>query len=139
MADGTFPPEAVEILEAIGSWYNKVQESFGDAKPASPAINNREVLLTRRDNTLYVHLCKSPITRRVLLDPIRLAPARATLLNTGEPVSWSLSDLPTLHMDDDGITIPAEHHYLRLTNLPVNALSDTVPVIRVEFDGDPWE
>ena len=50
------PNEAVAILRAVGGWYNSVKESLLDVEPASHLIENREVLLTRRGNTLYVHL-----------------------------------------------------------------------------------
>ena len=74
MADGSIPPEAVVILETIGAWYNRVQESFGDARPASDRISNREALLTQRGNTLYVHLWTPPTMRRVLLRPDQAHP-----------------------------------------------------------------
>jgi alpha-L-fucosidase len=138
MADGTLPPEAVGILERLGGWFQAIKESFYGCEPASARLNNREVLLTRRGYTLYVHLHRLPTMRRVLLDPIIVAPTRATLLNTGEPVAWSLDDLPTLHMSAGGLLIPEEHHYLRLKDLPVNELAGVVPVVRLEFERDPF-
>ena len=137
MADGTLPPEATGILERLGGWFQAIKESFYGCEAASARLSNREVLLTRRGNTLYVHLHRLPTMRRVLLDPISLAPVRATLLNTGAPVAWSLDDLPTLHMGAGGLLIPEEHHFLRLKDLPVNELAGTVPVIKLEFDRDP--
>ncbi len=137
MADGTIPDEAVRILRTIGAWYNKVKESLLDAEPASHLIENRDVLLTRNGNTLYVHLNKFPTMKRVLLKPIALAPTKATLLNTGEEVETSLADLPTLHMDGKGHLIPEKQHYLRLRNLPVNEHAGTVLVVKLEFDRSP--
>lgn len=137
MANGTFPERAVSILGTVGSWYNRVKESLLDVEPASQLIENRDVMLTRRGNTLYVHMHKWPTMERVLLKPIARAPRTATLLNTGALVAWSLSDLPTLRMDERGGHVDTPQHYLRLCNLPVNERAGTVLVIKLEFDGPP--
>lgn len=51
-ATGKIPDMAAQILREIGSWYGKVREAFGDAVPASELAARRNVLLTRRENTL---------------------------------------------------------------------------------------
>ena len=134
MADGTIPSEAVRILSTIGSWFSAVKESFLGAEPASHLIENRDVLLTRKGNVLYVHLFKFPAMKRVLLKPLDKAPLEATLLNTGEQVEVSLADLPTLHMGEGGKLVPEKQHYLRLRELPVNQLAGTVLVVKLVFD-----
>ena len=93
MADGTIPHEAAAILGRIGDWYHAVEESLEGVVPASHLTANRNVLLTRRGNTLYVHLCDDPVGEAVQLKPIAVAPRRATLLNTGRPVQCVV-DLP---------------------------------------------
>jgi alpha-L-fucosidase len=137
MADGTIPPESARILRTIGQWYGKVHESWDGAEPASQVVENRDVLLTRAGNTLYVHLHRFPTMRRVLLNPIARLPRRATLLNSGETVEVSLADLPTLHMGPGGALIPEPQHYLRLRNLPVNERPNEVLVVKLEFDDEP--
>lgn len=136
-ADGTIPGEAVEILGVIGEWYERVEESLLDVEPASDLIENRDVLLTRRGNTLYVHLHRYPTTRRVLLKPIAREPRAATLLNTGKPVECSLTDLPTLRMGSHGEHIAGKQEFLRLRDLPVDEHGSTVLVVKLEFDGPP--
>jgi alpha-L-fucosidase len=136
-ADGAIPDEAMAILGRVGSWYNAVKEAFLDAEPVSHLTDNRDVLLTRVGSTLYVHLFRSPETTRVLLKPIAAAPRRAVLLNDGRPVEWSLADLPTLRMDANGGHVPEAQHYLRLRNLPVNDLANSVLVVKLEFDQWP--
>ena len=60
------------------------------------------------------------------LKPIAVAPRRATLLNTGKPVDFAVDMVPTDHI---------EHKpYLRLRNLPVDEMADTVLVVKLEFD-----
>ncbi|MDW8310945.1 MAG: hypothetical protein RMK20_16355, partial [Verrucomicrobiales bacterium] len=82
-----------------------------------------------KDHTLYVHLQTDPVGDVVKLKPLALAPRRATLLNTGKPVEWSLDLVPSEH-DEQG-------RYLRLRRLPVNQLSNTVLVVKLEFDHLP--
>lgn len=137
MADGTIPDVAAGILERIGHWYARVRESFEGAEPGSHLVRDRDILLTRKGNALYVHLTRYPAMRRVLLDPIAVEPRSATLLNDGRAVETSLSDLPTLHMGEGGRLIPEANHYLRLRELPVNEYGDAVLVVRLEFDDLP--
>jgi alpha-L-fucosidase len=126
MPDGTIGPRETAILERIGTWYNTVTESLEGVVPASFLTDNRDILLTGRDNTLYVHLCADPATEAVKLKPIQIAPVRATLLNTGKPVAFAVEMVPSDHV---------EHRaYLRLRGLPVNELSNTVLVVKLEFD-----
>ena len=62
----------------------------------------------------------------IKLKPLVLTPTRATLLNTGKPVAFSLEMAPSDHVEHQG--------FLRLTHLPTKALADTVAVIKLEFD-----
>ena len=128
-SDGTIPDASKRILKRIGKWYRAVEEAVKDVEPASHLTRNRDILLTRRDNVIYVHLVNDPRTSGVKLDPIAVAPEKATLLNTGEPVDFTVDLVPTNHI---------EHKpYLRLQNLPVNELVNTVMVVKLEFDRAP--
>lgn len=97
-----------------------------DAVPCSQLTTNRDVLLTRKGNTLYVHLLKDPITDAVKLRPLARMPKRATLLNNGQPVECSLAMVPSGHKEQKG--------WLRLRKLPVNELANTVLVVKLEFE-----
>lgn len=127
-ADGTLPPEATRILGVAGEWYNRVKESFVEVEPATELTANRDVLLTRRGNTLYVHCHTPPKGTAVILAPLATQPRSATLLNTGEPVQTRLERLPERYLDEGSC--------LRLYNLPVNEHPDTALVVKLEFDGD---
>ena len=98
MADGTIGPDETGILKRIGQWYNAVKESLEDCEPCSQLIANRNVLLTRRANMLYVHLHKDPLSEAVKLQPINVLPRRATLLNDGRPVETAVELLPSEHV-----------------------------------------
>jgi alpha-L-fucosidase len=123
--DGTLPPAGVEILGRIGKWYAAVKESLEDVQPASSLTSNRNVLLTRRGNTLYVHIV-DPVSSAVKLAPIDAAPTRATLLNTGKPIDFAAEMVPSEHV--------AHKPCLRLRNLPANEMAATVMVVKLEFE-----
>lgn len=127
--EGLIPPESAAILQRIGKWYHAVKESLEGAVPASHLTDNRNVLLTRKGNTLYVHLYADPVGEAVKLKPLAALPRRATLLNTGQPVECSLDMVPSEHVE--------QGRYLRLRKLPVNELANTVLVAKLEFDREP--
>jgi alpha-L-fucosidase len=127
--DGTIPDRPASILRRIGKWYHAVAESLEGAAPASHLTSNRNVLLTRKDNSLYVHLHKDPVSEAVKLKPLKAAPKRCTLLNTGQAVAFATDMVPSDHVEQQG--------YLRLTKLPVNELANTVLVVKMEFEQIP--
>lgn len=135
MGDGDFPPEAQDILGRIGGWFHKVKECFHGADPITWILDgdsilvSRDFLLTRKGHDLYVILHHPLKSGRVTLKPIDVLPSRATLLNTGEPVKTGVEMVPSMHRDGKG--------FLRIHGLPVDGLSDTVPVIKLEFPRFP--
>ena len=129
MADGTIPEEASAILKRIGAWYGAVKESLEGTLPASHLTANREVLLTRRENALYVHCFLDPAGDSVKLKPIAVLPKKATLLNDGRPLTCTNEMAPREHAEQKG--------YLRVRGLPVNEMANTVLVAKLEFDVIP--
>jgi alpha-L-fucosidase len=125
LADGTIPEKSASLLRVIGKWYTSVRESFEGTEPATHLTTNRDVLLTKKGETLYVHLAALPASNRVVLAPLARVPRRATLLNTGAPVESSVDLLPSNHRTKDRV--------LRLKNLPANECANTVLVVKLEF------
>jgi alpha-L-fucosidase len=125
-ARGRIPAPQRRILRQVGAWYGKTREAFAGTALAAELTTNCEVLLTRRDNTVYVHLNAPPKTTAVVLRPLNVLPQQVTLLNTGEPVACDLNRLPALHRE----AVPT---CLRLHSLPVARLAAEVPVIKLEF------
>ena len=126
-ADGLIPPEQACILQVLGRWHNRVGEAWKDTEFSCGLTANRDVILTSKNNVLYVHLVEEPKTTSMILNPLNILPARATLLNTGEPVCFDLNRLPVLH----GAPVKTA---LRLYRLPVERLANELPVIKLEFD-----
>ncbi|MCX7819506.1 MAG: alpha-L-fucosidase [Kiritimatiellae bacterium] len=127
-ADGTIPERAAGILRRLGEWYRRVCEAWTGTENVSAWIANRNVLLTRRGRTLYVIAHRDPVGEAIKLKPLALAPIRATLLNTGAPVRWTLEMAPSDHAEQRG--------YLRLRELPANEMANEPMVVRLEFDRD---
>jgi alpha-L-fucosidase len=126
MADGTIPHESIAILKRIGEWYNAVKESLEGVQAASTLTANRDIMLTKRDRTLYVHLNKDLSANVVKLKPINVAPVKATLLNDSRKIDFTVRFSPSDHNE--------QRAYLNLINLPVNEMCNMVPVIKLEFD-----
>lgn len=125
-ASGTIPCRAVDILAEIGTWYARVREAFADTEPCTELTTNPAVLLTRRGNTLYVHLGLPVMSDAVLLPPLAAMPTNALLLNTGDRLSCSIDVLPEYWQGQDRI--------LRIKGLPRTALAQGEPlVIKLEF------
>ena len=125
--DGTITEEAASLLRQIGKWYKSVKESFVDVEAASMLTKNRNLLLTQRGDTLYVHLFKEPETPAVYLPLITALPRRATLLNTGEKVEFEILATPRLAQQKP-------NRCLRLKNLPVSGAASVGLVVKLEFE-----
>ena len=125
-ADGIIPERAADILHRIGDWIKPAREALYDVMPVSAMTINRNVLLTRRENTLYVHLFKDPMGEDVILKPLHDLPTKATLLHDGRELHVANDMVPTQHMEQRG--------YLRIQGVPVNEYANSVIVIKLEFE-----
>ena len=127
---GRIPVKAAAIVSEIGNWYARTRESFADAEPCSDLTTNSDVMLTRRGNTIYVHL-KNPVRAdAIVLPPLKVLPEKATLLNTGEPLECSTDLVPVYWRKNQRV--------LRIRQLPRKLLhgGETL-VIRLDFNADP--
>jgi len=126
-ATGRLPEKATRILREIGEWYLTIREAFSDTIPASEMTTNRGVLLTRRENALYVHLPIPARAEAVNLPPFSEIPLRAVLLNTGAELRCTNEVLPVYWRQ--------EKQVLRIKDIPRDMLSlDRPLIIRLEFE-----
>ena len=124
--EGVIPAESAAILGRIGKWKKSVDESYQKVQIDNGITGAAGVMTTKRDRTLYIHMNKVPIGNGVKLKPINILPTKATLLNTGKPIDCVVNLCPSDHA--------SQQPYLRLRNLPVNEMSNTVLVAKLEFD-----
>ncbi len=136
--DGTIAEENVEALNRIGKWYSSVKEAFIGTDPASDMVEKDEfvmseagklerdeVLVTKKGNTLYIHLFKDLQSTAVILKPLDTMPKRVTLLNDGRELEARV-DVTPWHWKEKPL--------LRIRNIPVNEMSGTVMILKLEFD-----
>jgi alpha-L-fucosidase len=57
-ADGLIPSESAAILRRIGNWKKTVDEAFLDVQLDSELVSSTDVLVTKREQTVYIHLNK---------------------------------------------------------------------------------
>jgi alpha-L-fucosidase len=128
-ADGSIPSEAKKILEEIGNWYHRVKESFEGTEPASELMQRDDLLLTRCNNTLYVHLPDDLTSTGITLNPVSVLPVHGEILNTGEKLNMSLDIMPELcHVGGQS------REYLHISNIDVNHLIEEVVILKLVFD-----
>jgi alpha-L-fucosidase len=123
-AEGLFPATSLAILRELGKWYKSVMESY-DAVPAPRLVASRDVMVTCRENVVYLHFNKGLTGNGFKLKPLDTMPLKATILNTGKPAEYSVGLLPSEHASG--------RKYLSLKNLPVNEMSDSVIVVKLQF------
>lgn len=123
--EGLIPNESLAILERLGEWYMSVEESFENVGTAPQLISSRDVLVTFRGKSIYIHFNKGLIGNGFKLKPITVMPEKAVLLNTNKPVDCVVNLCPSDHLEQKA--------YLRLRNLPVNEMANTVLIVRLDF------
>jgi alpha-L-fucosidase len=124
--EGIISKDAADILRRIGQWKKSVDESYHQVQTDSTITSASGVLVTKREQTLYIHLNKVPVGTGLKLKPINVMPSKATLLNNGKPVDCVVNLCPSDHA--------TQQPYLRLRNLPANELANTVLIAKLEFD-----
>jgi alpha-L-fucosidase len=123
-AEGLFPATSLRILKELGQWYKSIEESY-NAIPAPQLLASRDVMVTRRENVVYLHFNRGLTGNGFKLKPLDTMPEKATILNTGKPAEYSVRLLPSEHISG--------RKYLRLKNLPVNEMSDSVIIVKLQF------
>jgi alpha-L-fucosidase len=114
------------LFRRIGQWYKTVKESLIQVDNVSNKTGNRNVMLTQRGKVVYVHLNREPEGNGVKLQPLNTLPESAVLLNDGRRIETVVNLTP----DDHQSQKPA----LRLRNLPVNEMNNTVLVVKLVFN-----
>ena len=127
--DGTFPAEAIRILKKIGQWHQQVREAYEQVEPLPLAVDDGNVLLGRKGNTLYVYLLNAPRKSGITLKPLEIQPQKATLLNNGQELKAKVEIMPFMH---------AEHKaYLHIWDIPADELANEAVILKLEFDSFP--
>jgi len=122
--EGRFPSEQCNLLRQLGDWYARVRECFDGTQLIAGLVAQPHILVMQRDCTYYLIVTRPLNFRDLPLRPINARPHSVRLLNTGTDVSWTCDIVP------QDVTRP----FLRLRELPVDALAGDVMVIKLTFD-----
>ncbi len=125
-SEGLIPKESAAILKRIGKWKKSVDESFIQGRVDFRMDDVPGVLVTQHDRTLYIHLNKVLVGNGLKLKPINVLPVRAIWLNTQKEIDCVVNLCPG--------DCESQQSYLRLRNIPVNDMANTVIVAKLEFD-----
>jgi alpha-L-fucosidase len=123
--EGIIPVESMAILNRLGKWFGCVKESYENVDAAPQIVSSRDILVTSRDKTIYIHFNKEMNGNGFKLKPINVLPEKAVLLNNNSPVEFVVDLNPSDHTD--------QKKYLRLRNLPAHEFADEVLIVKLEF------
>jgi alpha-L-fucosidase len=119
---GSIPEESKDILLRIGKWFRDTEEAYNDVELMG-SIGNKDILITGRDNILYVHLNKLPKGNTVGLFPLKTLPEKTTLLNTKHSLKCVVERKPY-----------EKEEYLWIQDIPVNEYPNEIMIIKLEFN-----
>lgn len=122
---GLVPGKSAEIVKTVGNWFKNVRESYYDVLPNTDLVDDKNLFVSTRGRTVYLHLHKEIISDALNLQPINVAPKSITLLNNNKPIDYEIVTLPNGPMA-----------YLRIFHIPVSVLNNEVAVIKLEFEQD---
>ena len=115
-----------------------MKEGFYDAEPASDLVESEDLLLTRKGDSLYLHINRDPESSAVSLRPLEVAPQSATLLNTDKATQAIAELTPRSWIEQWQAGMREERGdrpktFLRVRELPVNDLTDEPMVVKLDF------
>lgn len=89
MADGTIPPQSIEILDTVGHYVSENKDSIYATKAVDLYPYDKEsVFFTARENHIYLHLTAPK--KNISLSKIANSIQKAYLLKDKKPVEWKM-------------------------------------------------
>ena len=127
-SDGTIPEEVCAIMADVGRWYGKVRDSYRGVKNVQELKLKRapDAVVTRRDNTLFVHFPKGLDASGFDMGPFALMPEKVTLMNTGKTLNARVELMPWNASS-------FKRETLHVWGIPADALANECIVLRLDF------
>lgn len=120
---GEIPETQHDILRNIGKWFKKISDSQYGARPVLNLVEDENIAVTAKGNSLYIH-CHNLTCTAVDLRQLAALPLKAILLNTGEKLDFDLARMGNFWYKPE---------FLRIRHIPVNKLEGEIPVIRLDY------
>lgn len=117
---------SANILRRISGFIKPAKESLFSVEVVSELIKDATASYTQLRKNLYIHFNAGCNTNGYSLEPLTRYAFENTLLDDGSIIKCVLTESSN--------DFKEEKEYLRLQNLPVNEFTNTVMVVRLEFD-----
>ncbi|MHB1152040.1 MAG: alpha-L-fucosidase [Eubacteriales bacterium] len=130
MPNGLISEPYAKKIRQVGDWYRRVEESFDRDRIPEELYQCPEAVTVRRNNFIYLHCNEKLESSGLSLKKMTELPKSVILLNTGEPLKFGIDILPDdFNGSKNSMRTPSMHIY----NIPVDALSNEVIVIKIEI------
>lgn len=130
MPNGMISEPYADKIRTIGDWYRRVEESFDRDRIPEDIYQCSEAITVRRKNYIYLHCNAQLESSGLSLKKMTVLPKSVILLNTCEPLKFGIDTLPD---DFDGSKNSMHTPSLHIYNIPADALSNEVIVIKIEI------
>ena len=119
MPDGRIPEEQASRMVAVGRWLATCGEAVYGTQTGRVDTGSKDVVISRKGDTLYLFFCKWPDTDRLVIPGIRSLPTVATLLSGSSPVA--------AHVTSEGLHL----------KLPAIGPDPVLNVLKLKFQSPP--
>lgn len=129
---GLIPPPAQRITRAVGDWYLRHRDAFGEAAPLGLETGSRDILLTHRGDTVFVQI-PQPLDCEglVVLPCFSIQPESLGMVGDEHPLQCRLESLPVHWQSGKKV--------LCLYNLPAPRIGAPLVVVWLKFPaGSPF-
>jgi alpha-L-fucosidase len=126
-SDGTIPKESREIMAKVGRWYKDVRDSYRNVQTIQNMVKRNNAVVTRREDTLFIHFPKGLDANGVDLAPIGILPETAVVMNTGTILKTRLELMPKN-------ALKSKKETLHVWGIPADELANEGVVLRLEFE-----
>jgi len=130
--EGTIALKYQAKLRRVGDWYNRMQGCLccTEADDFDYGTGHDPFIAVRKSGRTYLHFYNGVCSEAVALKNYPGIPTAVRLMNTNEALGFAAEPLPEFFSGETGM---AEHVFLHIYGIPVDALADEPVVIEIEW------
>ena len=126
-SDGTIPETHRRMMARVGKWYSSVRDSYRNVETIPGLVKLNNAVVTRRDDTLFVHFPKGLDANGVDMGPLDILPKKAVVMNTGAPLDVKVELMPWNAPRSNKET-------LHVMGIPADELANEGIVLQLDFE-----
>jgi alpha-L-fucosidase len=115
------------MMAKVGKWYSSVRDSYRNVQTIPGLVKLNNAVVTRRDDTLFVHFPKGLDANGVDLGPLDILPKKAVVMNTGAPLDVKVELMPWNAPRSSKET-------LHVMGIPADELANEGIVLQLDFE-----